>query len=390
MEVAAADAASGQGASSGNTGQANSLSDAISAAIQASRTKETAPVAEATEASPPVESVEKAGDKRDGEDAARPETTADTSKVAEAADKTGDAPKAFEPPSHWPEADRKAFAGLQPDAQSIIRRLAKDLEGGFTRRSQELGSKAKYAEAVSQVIDDATRQQLASTGANEVQYFTYLHQLQQYAAKDAPGFVKWVMQNNGVTAEQLGIHASQPAAAPSPNAELEALLSDPKVKELEAKLAAVEGKFSEREKAELRAVQQREGWQRQQLVNLATGFRAHLDDSGQLKYPHFDAVYMHMGALMQSDPDLARMQDGPEKMHNAYEMAVWARPDLRQNLLEAEATKRVQAAEKAREVARAKSVTAVKPGSGVATTSAQPKSLDEIIRAAMASSGVRP
>ncbi len=96
-----------------------------------------------------------------------------------------------------------------------------------------------------------------------------------------------------------------------------------------------------------------------------------------------------MGALMDSDPELARMPDGPDKMAKAYDMAIHARPDLRTGVIEAEVAKRVAAAEKAKEAARAKSITAVKPGLGVATQSTKPSSLSDIISKNMSQHGVR-
>lgn len=387
MEVATAEAASGQG-SPGNTGQANSLSDAITAAIQAQRDTDK-PEEKTPEATPKVESVEKAGDKRDGEDARSPEVSdAKAGNEGEAAPKEGDATKTFEAPAHWPEARRKAFAAMKPEDQALIRDLAKDLEGGFTRKSQELGSKAKLADALSSLIDDTTRQHLAATGANEVQYFQHLDRVQKFAASDGPGYLRWATQSMGLKPEQVFPDlVKQPpvnqAATNGSTPELDALLADPRVSALEAEFAKLNGRLSDRERAEQVREQQKEVWYRQQLEGMAGQFRSQLNDDGQLQYPHYDQVTAHMGALMSADPKLKHMADSPEKLQAAYDMAVWARPDLRQSLIEVEASKRVAAAKKAEEVARAKSITAIKPASGVATTPAKSQSLDDIIRSAM-------
>lgn len=391
MEVAQATVDSGQSqettpAVSGNAGRTDSLSDAITAALSASRKDR--------EASPPKEedaSVETAGDKRVSEDAGEGEPTAkqkEPAKEGAEPDKKGEEPKTFEAPQHWPEADRKAFAALQPEAQSIIRRLARDLEGGFTRKSQELTDKARYAETVRGLIDDSTRQQLAMSGANEVQYFAHLHKLQSFAAQDPPGFAKWFMQSNGLTPEHLGLPTASKPDTQAANPELEALLSDPKVKQLEAELAQMKGYLTERQQAEVRAQQMHRIQAERQLMGMAHEFRSALDDAGQARFPHFDTVRTEMGALMETNPELARMQDGPDKLAKAYDMAVWARPDLRSSFLEQEATRRVAAAEKAREAARAKQITAVKPSAGVVTQSAKPRSLDDIIRDQMGQRGM--
>ncbi len=405
-----------QPAGAGNTGRTDYLSEAISAAVKATESKhEVDPdvAALTVDEKPKTESVkETAGDKRDGEDAAEakaPDAEAAKDKDAAKPEKAEEAPK-FDAPKHWPEADRQAFAGLAPEAQAIIKRLAKDLEGGFTRKSQELSDRAKYADAVRGLIDEPTRQQMAATGVSEVQYFGYLNQLQQFASQRPVEYVKWAMQNLGVTPEHLGIHAprQQPGEQPDGAAALADLLSDPKVKQLEAELAQFKGAVSpERVQQMVRATlaEHQNAQQRQSLQGAMGAFRSAVDDDGQLLHPHFDQVQIQMGALIDPTPylvldqqgrpvgirndapDIVKMPDGPEKMKAAYDMAVWARPDLRQSLVEQEASRRMAAAEKAREAARAKTVTAVKPASGVATTSTKPLSLDEIISQNMSKLG---
>ncbi len=369
----------------GNTGAAStpvtSLSDVVSAAIKSSEDKSTG-----KETSPGVDKV--AGDKPDGEDASP--TSAKEPAKPEPTKAEAEAPKAdvtkFEAPKHWPEVDRKAFAELPETGQALIKRLAKDLEGGFTRKSQELGDKVRYADTVRGLIDDGTRQQMQASGVNEVQYFQYLDGLQKFASKDGPGYVRWAMQNLGVTPEHLGIRAPQQQPAGSQHEQSIAdLLVDPEVKQLKAELAALKGQQLTPDMVQ-RMTQDHLGQvaaqhQLRSLHGTANQFRGAQDDNGQLLYPHFDTVRRQMGALMDTDPELATMQDGPEKMKAAYDMAVYARPDLRQSLIEVETNKRIAAAEKAREAARAKSITAVKPAIGVGgTQSVKPKTLDEIVR----------
>ena len=395
MGVVEAEAASGQ-PEADNTGQAHemSLEDAISAAIAASRgEKDQQPDPEpkpdkAEGKEPDAGEVAKAGEGRNSEDARKPEDAQDGKDGGEAV-KKDDAP-AFEAPAHWSEAHRKAFAELDAKSQTIVRDLTKAAQAHLTRTSQELGDKAKYADAIRTVIDDQTRQALALSGANELQYFAYLHGLQQQSKTDPKRFGRQVVESLGLQPEDLfpQIRQQQPAQQAQPGEQdLAALLADPRVNSLEAKLAQLEGQWNQRLQADQYEHQRRHAHYVQSLEHAVNQFRGTLDDSGQLLYPHFDSVRQHMGALMKSDPDLAVMADGPERMKAAYDMAVWARPDLRQSLLEAEASKRAAALEKAKEVARAKAVTSVKPAAAVATAAAKPKDLDSIIRENMGSRG---
>lgn len=380
-------AASGPDTSGDAGGSSNSLDAAIGAALSAAMGDEPEP---SSDGEPDASAKETAGNERDGEDAAaapKADARPNGKPPVPPNGKDNKADAKFEAPKHWPEADRKAFAGMPQEAQQIIRRLARDLEGGFTRRSQELSDKAKYSDAVRSLFDDQTRNFIAQSGANELQYIAYLRNLDNYSRRDPAGYVKWAMNALGVRPEHLGIPAQpQPGQQPA-QPDLDALLADPKVKQLEEQLAALKGEWSQRQNQERSWYQNQIVQHRQGLQNMAASFRNALDESGQLAYPHFDTVHRHMGALMETDPQLAAMPDSPEKMKAAYDMATWARPDLRQSLVEQEAAKRVQAAEKARDVQRARSVTAVKPSAGVSVSNMKPKSLDDLIRDAMGKHG---
>lgn len=362
------------GRDSGNTG-AMGLSDAINAAIN-SQTDGTAKDDSDVEAILEPKNTEIAGDKRSAEDAGSEKTVAEAKTEAPA-----EAPE-FEPPQHWDDELKKAFSALPSEGKKAMRQLAKNLEGGFTRKSQELSDQARYAQAVRSLIDEPTRAQIASSGLNEIQYLQYLHQLQQRASQDPKGYAKWVIQQLGVTPADLGFSPAN-REEEQPDNSLEQLLSDPKVKQLEDRLSQWETRWSEREKAE-----QTIRWSQQQQLDRALlgqiqNFRQTLDDGGQLRFPHFDQIQNQMGEIMRSYPQIADMPDGQEKLAAAYEAAMWAHPELRTSQLEIERKRAVAAAEKAKEAERAKRVTAVKASTSVAMQSTKPKSLDDMIRESM-------
>lgn len=362
------------GRDTGNTGGMG-LSDAINAAINA-QTTSTAKDDSDVEAILEPKTSEIAGDKRSAEDAGSEKPVAEAKTEAPA-----EAPE-FEPPQHWDDELKKAFSALPPEGKKAMRQLAKNLEGGFTRKSQELSDQARYAQAVRGLIDEPTRSQIAASGLNEIQYIQYLHQLQQRASQDPKGYAKWVVQQFGITPEDLGFPSSKQADE-QPDNSLEALLSDPKVKQLEDRLAQWESRWSEREKAEQYAKMSQQQMLDRALLGQIQSFRQTLDDTGQLKFPHFDQIQSQMGEIMRSYPQIADMPDGPEKLAAAYEAAMWAHPELRTSQLEIERKRAVAAAEKAREAERAKRITAVKPATSIATQSAKPKSLDDMIRESM-------
>lgn len=387
-----AEAASGQG--SDNAGKAKiGIDDAISAAVDAHDTEDISDLeirSESPKGKAKVDAKAKTEDEPD--ETAGDETPSEDAEASEASDEREEV-NTLSAPKHWPEDDKKAFAKMTREGQEIALKLAKNLEGGFTRKSQELSDKAKFAESVRGLFDDTTRQQLQMSGTDEVGYIRYLDSLQKFATQKPVEYVKWAMQNLRVTPDQLGISQAPAQQSPKDPAqaqddEIARLLADPKVAQLEAELRSLRGIVDQEQKAKEQAAQAALVNATNALNGHIQSFRQALDEHGQLQYPHFDIVMSHMGALMDADPELSKMQDGPDKMKAAYDMAVYARPDLRQSFIEAEAQKKIQEAQKKRDAERAKKVTSVKPAAGVVSTKPKTNSLDDALSQAMSKAGL--
>jgi hypothetical protein len=287
----------------------------------------------------------------------------------------------------------------------------KDLQAGFTRKSQELSDQAKFAESIRSLFqDEATRQQLAHSGMDEVGAIRYLMQLQQYATRDPAGYVRWAMQSFGLTPEHLGFstaprQTAQPQQPPQQTApastgdpKLDALLADPEV----ARLRQDFGQFGQAALGEINALKQyiqqqeyaKQQYARQQQVASVnslkkqwTDFRSAHDDHGQLAYPHADALMKPMGALMDTHPVLSGMPDGPDKLAKAYQMALAADPELSKPAFEAEISKRLADQQKKADAEKAKRAAGVKPASGAPTMPTKKGGLDSALEQAFAKSG---
>lgn len=321
------------------------------------------------------------------------EDAGETAKVEQA--ETDDASKpseeeaaAPEPPQHWPEPDRQAFAKLPRDGQAVVLKLAKNLQAGFTRKSQELSDKARFADRVGTLFDEPLRAQMQQSGMDEAGVVQYLLALQKRASSDPVGHLKWEMQHLGVTPDQLFGPQTQQAPGQQQADPMDDLLRDPAVKQLEAEIAEL------REWRQTTARQQQEAQRSQYMSGVNTiqreirSFREAQDDNGNLQYPHFDTVQKHMGALMDTDPDLAGMPDGQDKLKRAYDMAVHARPDLRQSFIDAEVQKRFSERERKADAAKAKTATAVKPAAAIVSSRPKKQSLDDIIADNLSKAGL--
>lgn len=372
---------SGPDAGNAGTSQTSgvSLDDAISKAIAGT---------EEEKIESPAPGEDGAQDKQPVEDAGRSEPAKD-GKQAEAAP-TGDA-EATEAPKHWPEERRQAFAGLPKEAQSIVKGFVKDLQGGFTRKSQELSDKARFAESVSSLFSDSDRAEMQRHGASELQAVGTLVKLNQFAQTRPAEYIKWAMQHFGVGADQLGLSPGHEQQKPSDAADtqaLEDLLSDPNVKLLKSELDQVKARIAERDAQDAAAEQQRRQGSVNALRNAVSTFRTQLDDDGQLRYPHFDQVVRAMGALMETHPKLSQLPDSFDKMEKAYRMAVMADPELADPVIESEVSRRMTARQKQDEAERAKRAGGIRTPLGAPASRPKPATLDDAISAAMSQAGV--
>lgn len=381
--------------------------DGLDAALE----KAMGPIDDGTDDFPPLHLKEAksrqdkvAGDARTSEDASQPAPQGEAPDKAAAP--TGNA-EVIEAPNHWDAERKQAFAALKafPEGQKAMLAMAKNLEGGFTRKSQELSDTAKFAEGVRGLFQDHHRQQLAHAGMDEVGAIRYLMQLQDYASQRPVEYIQWAMRSMGITPEHLGFNQrqqGQPQQQPSAQApkstgdpQLDALLADPET----AKLRSEFGQFSQAALGEINALKQyiqrqeyqkQEHVQRQHLEGVNSikrqwgDFRGAQDDHGQLAHPHADSLMQPMGALMDTHPVLRGMPDGPEKLAKAYEMALRADPELSKPVFEEYSSKKVAEQQKKAEAEKAKVAAKVRPATGAPTMPAKKGGLDAALESAFA------
>lgn len=149
--------------------------------------------------------------------------------------------------------------------------------------------------------------------------------------------------------------------------------SDPTVVALQQEVSQLRQQHQQQQE---QARQQSEAAERQSQQQIESAISAFASDP---KHPHFPAVMTHMGALMQGGQ--------AKDMEEAYQMATWARPDIRTQIQAAEATNR-QAEEAKRQKAqqaRAKGSSVRGGPGGTPPTNANPNaSVREDLEAAMA------
>lgn len=273
------------------------------------------------------------------EEAAPEETQASGDSEAEEDEESDETP--IEPPQHWAEEHKDTFRNLPPSAQEFVLQRHRQMEADYTRKSQEVAEVRKALEPA--------KAHISQMGVSEGEYVRRLAAADQYLTQNPKQGVEWLAKQYGVkldTGEQ-GTEEDE--------------FKDPYVQQLEEKVNALESQFQSRQQQEQHASEQ-------QIQQQIEQFASEKDEKGDYKRPHFEQVKTHMGALMNSG--------AAESLEEAYDQAVWARPDLRSELLEQQKREAAQQEKQRRKEKAQKAKKATTPASTGATTEAPEPAAD--------------
>jgi len=253
----------------------------------------------------------------------------------EAEEETAEAPD-LEPmaaPNHWPKDFAAKFEALEAPAQHMFMERYKDLEGDYTRKTQEIAKYKKRNEAFDEIMQPF-KGDFERAGMDEVGAVRQLLAAHDYLRKDPQNAIAWLANQYGVDMAAIG---NDPAA--------EDEFADPQVKQLQQQVAQLTGFIQNQQTQQQSQVQQ-------STQSLIDQFAAETDANGNPKHPHFDRVRGVMGSLISSE--------NAKDLASAYEMAVYADPELRQEQVKAMAAAQSQdnvkteAVKKAKKAARSK------------------------------------
>jgi len=268
------------------------------------------------------------------------EVATEPTEVVEAAEEKAPEVPAKRPPSSWKKETQAEWEKLPAHVQDDVLRR----EADFHRGIEEYKSHAQRARAYEQAMApyQATLQQLGVAPEQAIgELFKADHLLRHSAPHEKAAYFAKLAQDYGV---ELGDIQAPPQVDPA----YQALLNE---------VRSLKQSESQRE-------QQRQQYEQQQLNSQIAAFSEGKE--------HFDAVREDMAVLLQA----GRAAD----LEAAYDMAIWARPDLRSGLLQQQTR---AAEEKARAlVQRQRAQTAavsVKGSSPVSSSSANPTDLRALL-----------
>jgi len=267
------------------------------------------------------------------------EDQTETDQAKDAKDQDG-APGSLTAPGTWSAEEKAEFANLPEKVQATVLRREGDRDRAFSQKQAEMNQKAQSYKAMDQVFEPYD-EVLAMNGVDKPNLIRQYLAYDKALANDPVGTLKTLASRVGVDLSSLNQEAEGEEASP----QFLALK-----RELEETRQTVNSFQTERQQQEALLSQQRQ----QDLIGQLTTFAQSTDETGNLKYPHFEELRVAMGALMDSG-------QAPD-MDSAYNQALWGSPNHRDSLLAAQrrelekSTKAVKAAHAKKAVKAAVSV----------------------------------
>ena len=235
--------------------------------------------------------------------------------------------EALPAPNHWPKDFAAKFEALDAPAQHMFMERYKDLEGDYTKKTQAISKYKKRQDAFDEIMQPF-KGDFERAGMDDVGAVRQLLAAHDYLRKDPANAINWLASQYGV---DIGAIGNDPA--------LEDEFADPQVKQLQQQVAQLTG-FIQNQQT------QQQSHEQASTQSFIDQFAAETDASGNPAHPHFETVRSVMGSLISSG--------NATDLKSAYEAAVYANPELRQEELKRVAAKQSQAKVKTEAVQKAK------------------------------------
>ncbi len=238
------------------------------------------------------------------------------------------------PPKGW-SADAKAkWSALDPSIQAEIDRRERDIDNGGRQWSEQ---KRGYEETLAPLNNYASRYSIDSKEA-----LNRLLGWQQALETNSEDAIVQLAQIAGVDL----------AALINPSSNRPQVQPDPHIAALVNTVSQLQQTVMSREERE--------------TLGIIEGFKA------KPGHEHFDTVRTAMGRMMELDPSLT--------IDTAYDQAVWANPDTRKLMLDAQSAASQQQTRTAAQVGKAKAAAVSPRGSGATAAPMKPKGDFDTVR----------
>lgn len=237
-----------------------------------------------------------------------------------------------QPPQHWSEQDRQTFAKLPPEGQQFLLRRHTEMERDYSAKTQAAATAVQFTNSLAPIFTDpviaGSIQQAGKSPYEAIGEWASFHK----RAMDPNPQAR--MQLLGELAQRMGLNpaAIGQMSQPGPGALSEDDLKDPAIRYFAdhigktlSEVATLRGQLDQMQRATAEAQQTEAMKFTRKGID---GFADEKDDKGNPKHPHFDAVLPTIIELYRANPE--------RELQEAYDMAIWANPQIRSQLIAAE------------------------------------------------------
>lgn len=237
-----------------------------------------------------------------------------------------------QPPQHWSEQDRKTFATLPPAGQEFLLRRHTEMERDYQGKAQASATAVQFTNALAPIFQDPVISgSLQHAGVSPYDAIGQWAGFHKRAMDPNPSVRMSLLKELG---QRMGLDpaASGQMSQPGSVGLSEDDLKDPAIRYFADTLGKT---FTDVQalRGELDQIRRLEAEKGQQAVMQVTrqqidSFADEKDANGRPKHPHFDSVLGHMIELYRANPE--------RDLQQAYDMAIWAVPEIRATLIAAE------------------------------------------------------
>jgi hypothetical protein len=215
----------------------------------------------------------------------------------------------YNAPKNWAAEDKAAFEELDEKSRKLYLKRYKEMEGGFTKKTQGLAEERKVAENFKKAIS-SHEEHLRNLGVDPFQAVDKLLATERLFRTGTPGQKAQALQKL-INDYQIQTNIAQ-------QEQQQHQYADPNLNDFREELI--------RQRQYLAYMQQEKEQQAtREVLGVIESFSTAKDKSGDLKHPHFDAVREVMG-------DLINKQLATD-INDAYEKAVILNKDLRNDYI---------------------------------------------------------
>lgn len=262
------------------------------------------------------------------------ETTKTEAAAKDAPKEEGKSDK-VDPPARWTKEEKEEFEALDPEVQRILLNRNKGLEASYTQRMQQIAQERQRYNSLEQAIAPH-RQSWAGTGMDDATAINQLMGYYQHAQSDPMGFIQQFAESRGIdlastfapSAEEImqylqqqggedGEGSTAPALHPDVARQMEALKHQQQ--QLQQMVQQQQGYISQTEQQRVQATRSAASTELERFVNA-------VDDNGNTKYEFFEDLRGDMSQLMANGM--------AQTLEEAYDKAMWMRPDVRSKVTE--------------------------------------------------------